>query len=247
MKDINNMDRKPIRKFKRLFKKNEEYDFTFKKQMDIINFKQKDFFLENMIDEKIIYDIKESKLTKQLISLPKEIQKKLYILAMRNYWKHNTMNTIYKPMYHDYYSYVEKEKGKVYYDNIHFMHLDFNTLESNKEWIPGCQCSFCLNDDQPKYTKEYKQKIYDKMLEEYDMEEYDKCTHCYDIIPNYWNSQNKYVYQLHITTDGLFQNYFLNHKIYDPLKTAEGTIYDQIKEPDSPLYFSNEVINHYNS
>ena len=69
MKDINNMDRKPIRKFKRLFKKNEEYDFTFKKQMDIINFKQKDFFLENMIDEKIIYDIKESNLTKQLISL----------------------------------------------------------------------------------------------------------------------------------------------------------------------------------
>ena len=246
MKHIDNMERKPIRKFKRNFKKNEEYDFTFKKKMDIINFEQKDFFLDNMIDEKIIYDIKESDLTKQLISLPKEIQKKLYILAMRNYWKHNTMNTIYKPMYHDYYSYVEKEKGKVYYDNIHFMHLDFNTLESNKEWIPGCQCRFCLNDNHPKYTSEYKQKIYDKMLEEYDMEEYDKCTHCYDIIPNYWNSQNKYVYQLHITIDGLFQNYFLNHKIYDPLKTAEGTIYDQIKDQDSPLYFSNELINNYN-
>ena len=240
------MERKPIRKFKRRFKKKEKYDFTFKKKMDIVNFKQKDFFLDEVSNDLEILNIEESKLTKQIISLPKEIQKKLYILAMRKYWKKNVLNTIYKPMYHDYYSYVEKEKGKVYHDNIHFMHLDFNTLESTKEWIPGCQCTFCLDENHPKYTKEYKQEIYDKMLEEYDMEEYHKAIHCYDIIPNYWNSENKYIYQLHITTDGLFQNYFLNHKIYDPLKTAEGTIYDQIKDQDSPLYFSNELINNYN-
>ena len=26
------------------------------------------------------------------------------------------------------------------------MHLPFNTLPENKQWIMGCQCDFCLND-----------------------------------------------------------------------------------------------------
>ena len=160
---------------------------------------------------------------------------------MRNYWKYTAMNTIYKPMYYDYYSYVEKEKGKVYYDNIHFMHLEFNTLESTKEWIPGCQCDFCLNDNHPKYTKEYKQAIYDKMLEEYDMEEFHKCIHCYDLIINYWNTHLKY--HISVDLDENFQYSYLSHKIYDPLKGAECTVYDKIKDPDSPIYFSDEVIN----
>ena len=171
------MERKPIRKFKRTIKNKEKYDVKFKKQMDINNFKEKDYILDDIANDLELMNIEESELKKQIIILPKEIQKKLYILAMRNYWKYTAMNTIYKPMYYDYYSYIEKEKGKVYYDNIHFMHLEFNTLESTKEWIPGCQCEFCLNDNHPKYTKEYKQEIYDKMLEEYDMEEFHKCIH----------------------------------------------------------------------
>ena len=39
-----------------------------------------------------------------------------------------------------------KEKGKVYFKNIHFMHLEFNTLPENKKYISGCQCSFCLKE-----------------------------------------------------------------------------------------------------
>ena len=236
------MNRKPIRKFKRTIKeKKQAYDEKFKKQMDINNFKEKDHILDELQNELIILDIKDSKLTKQIVALPKEIQKKLYILAMRNYWKYVSLNTIYKPMYYDYYSYVEKEKGKVYYDNIHFLHLEFNTLESTKEWIPGCQCDFCLNDNHPKYTKDYKQDIYDKMLEEYDMEEYHKCIHCYDLITNYWNSHLKY----HITVniDEAFQYSFLAHKIYDPLNTADYSVYNKIKDQDSPIYFSHEIIN----
>tara|TARA_Y100001958_G_scaffold158508_1_gene156591 strand:- start:6153 stop:6878 length:726 start_codon:yes stop_codon:yes gene_type:complete len=239
------MERKPIRKFKRTIKKKKEYGDVFKKQMDICNFKTKDFFLDDIENDIEILCIKESELTKQIISLPKEIQKKLYILAMRNYWKYTAMNTIYRPMYYDYYSYVEKEKGKVYYDNIHFMHLEFNTLESTKEWIPGCQCDFCLNENHPKYTKEYKQSIYDKMLEEYDMEEFHKCIHCYDLIPNYWNTHLKY--HISVNLDENFQYSFLSHKIYDPLKTAECSVYDKIKDQDSPIYFSDEIISQYAS
>lgn len=236
------MERKPIRKFKRRFKKKDEYDIKYKEKMDVVNFKEKDFFLDNIANDLELLCIEESELKKQIITLPKEIQKKLYILGMRNYWKYTAMNTIYKPMYSDYYSYIEKEKWKVYYDNIHFMHLEFNTLESTKEWIPGCQCEFCLNDDHPKYTKDYKQKIYDKMLEEYDMEEYNKCIHCYDIIPNYWNSHLKYYITVNIDED--FQYSFLSHKIYDPLKAFDYSVYNKVKDQGSPIYFSDEVINH---
>ena len=28
-------------------------------------------------------------------------------------------------------------------DNVHFMHLEFNTLPEYKKWIPGCQCDYC--------------------------------------------------------------------------------------------------------
>ena len=236
------MERKPIRKFKRRFKKKDDYDIKYKEKMDVVNFKVKDFFLDNIANDLELLCIEESELKKQIITLPKEIQKKLYILGMRNYWKYTAMNTIYKPMYSDYYSYIEKEKWKVYYDNIHFMHLEFNTLESTKEWIPGCQCEFCLNDDHPKYTKEYKQKIYDKMLEEYDMEEYNKCIHCYDLISNYWNTHLKYHISVNIDED--FQYSFLSHKIYDPLKDVDYSVYNKIKDHDSPIYFSDEVINH---
>ena len=232
------MERKPIRKFKRKIKK-EKYGEKFKKQINIANFKTNNFFLDDIEKDLELLCIEGCELKKQIIILPEEIQKKLYILAMRNYWKYTTLNTIYKPMYNDYYSYIEKEKGKVYYDNIHFMHLEFNTLESTKEWIPGCQCDFCLNDNHPKYTKEYKQAIYDKMLEEYDMEEYHKCIHCYDY--NYWNSNFKY--NIIVNIDENFQYSYLSHKIYDPLKGVECTVYDKIKDPDSPIYFSEEVIN----
>ena len=241
------MERKPIRKFKRTIKgEKQTYDEKFKKQMDISNFKEKDDILDELQNELLLLNIKDSKLTKQIVALPKEIQKKLYILAMRNYWKYVSLNTIYKPMYYDYYSYVEKEKGKVYYDNIHFLHLEFNTLESTKEWIPGCQCDFCLNDNHPKYTKDYKQCIYDKMLEEYDMEEYNmeeyhKCIHCYDVITNYWNSHLKYHITVNIDED--VQYSFLAHKIYDPLNTAGYSVYNKIKDQDSPIYFSHEIIN----
>jgi hypothetical protein len=241
------MERNPPRKYKRRYKKKEEYGKRFKDQMNIKNFR-KYRLLDGVIDDMMINIIQTSDLTKKISLLPKEIQKKLYILSMRNYWKMKTLTTIYRPMYYDYYSYMEKEKAKVYYDNIHFMHLECNTIESTKEWIPGCQCSFCLNENHQKYTKEYKQAIYDKLLENYDdddIDEYYKCIHCYDMLPNYWNTQ--FSYHINVNIDEDFQYSFLSHKIYDPLKGARCTIYDKIKDIDSPLYFSNELIGSYTS
>ena len=55
-----------------------------------------------------------------------------------------------------------KEKQKTVFDNVHFLHLECNTLPENKSWIMGCQCEFCLNEEQ----KEDKNKHYLKYIED---------------------------------------------------------------------------------
>ena len=228
------VERKPAMKFKRSLKPN-TYGEEFKKQMNIDNFKKYNL-LEGQSDDLEINIIKSSEITKLLKSLPNEIQKKLYILSMQNYWKIKTLETSLRPMYHDYISYIEKQKAKVFYDNIHFMHLECNTIEDTKEWIPGCQCDFCLHN--PMIKKKYKQKIYDEMLEGNTLVPYEKCVHCYD--NNYWNAQFKLNYVDIIGTNEYYC--IIAHTIFNPLKGGERTIYDQIKDQDSPLYFSNELI-----
>ena len=57
-------------------------------------------------------------------------------------------------------------------DNVHFMHLDFNTLPSYKKWIPGCQCNFCKTIHKSKGS-EYAKIITDP---EYFLE----VIHCYE-------------------------------------------------------------------
>ena len=51
--------------------------------------------------------------------------------------------TLYRPFWYSYKEHLNNELKKVYFENIHFMHLEFNTLPENKKWIMGCQCSFC--------------------------------------------------------------------------------------------------------
>ena len=36
-----------------------------------------------------------------------------------------------------------KGTSKTIFNNVHFLHLEFNTLPENKQWIPGCQCEYC--------------------------------------------------------------------------------------------------------
>ena len=132
------------RRFKRTIK-HETFKEELKRQMNINNFKRKKYI---PFEKELKIEVyRRCDLAKTIRGLPKEIQKKIYIETMRNYWKYTAMNTIYKPMYYDYLSYMEKEKAKVYYDNIHFLHLPFNTLPENKKWIMGCQCDFCINDN----------------------------------------------------------------------------------------------------
>ena len=229
------MERK-IRKFKRLSEPSEEYGKRFKQQMDILNYHVKRF---NPIESEIRCEIiKRKPITKELKKFPKEIRYKIYIFSMKRFWKDKMEEQSLKPMWCDYKKYVDNEMKKCIIDNIHFMHLDFNTLPENKKWIPGCQCNYCIN-----YHK-YKINEYETIIE--DESEFLKIIHCNDTFINFWNKYLHYnVVSNHEEIMELigFNGIGCPIRIFDPLKGYLRTVYDQIKmnPNDSPIYFSNEV------
>ena len=78
---------------------------------------------------------------------PREIQAKIYILTWKLFWKSYVPLIAKPPSWIAYANYVKKISWEARQNNIHFSHLPFNTLPENKEWIMGCQCKFCLNDE----------------------------------------------------------------------------------------------------
>jgi len=97
---------------------------------------------------------------KQNISLlPLEIQKKICILSWRGFWREYVPITAKIPSWYNRKIMIENMIYKARLNNIHFLHLSFNTLEENKKWIMGCQCNFCN-----KIKYKYKRKYYDKLI-----------------------------------------------------------------------------------
>tara|TARA_B100000945_G_scaffold271365_1_gene233251 strand:+ start:516 stop:1082 length:567 start_codon:yes stop_codon:yes gene_type:complete len=120
--------------------------------------------------------VKYKPIVDALNSLPGDIQKKIFFYALRKHHKSKILYIPLVPSWMKYKNYVTSELKKAVLDNVHFLHLDFNTLPENKEWIPGCQCDFCRN-------YENKEEGYIKLLN--DDNYFNDCIHCYD--DNYWN------------------------------------------------------------
>ena len=100
-----------------------------------------------------------------LKQLPVQLRNKLFILCMRNFWRTYIPLTSRPPSW--YASAVKQEQllFNAKLDNIHFMHLPCNTLEGNKTYILGCQCSYCIKGKQHigfKYMCENIKQYYDE-------------------------------------------------------------------------------------
>ena len=226
------MERK-IRKFKRSYKKQKrgEYAEDIKLGMKE-NFKYRsrdDVSFENELRCELA---KRSSLAKQLKCFPKEIQRTIYIFAMKGYWKKTFLEKPLKPIWCDYKKYLDNEYKKCIIDNVHFMHLEFNTLPEYKKWIPGCQCDYCNNHHKSK------EEEYRKVFEDSDY--FYEIIKCNDIQVNYWN---EYSINFAHVTDIFTDNVIPSIRIFDPLRSYMTPIYDQIKMSphDSPIYFSNEL------
>lgn len=173
------------------------------------DFKIKNFYkYYPFLDELKLFFIKKSKLRSKIIHLPNDIQKKIYIKTIKNYWKKDLLEKPLKPSWCDYQAYMNNELSKCYFKNINFLHLDCNIIPSMKEWIPGCQCDFCLNDT--KVTVAEKLITINNILEDYELTDFFKRVHCYDPIPNYWNT-----HLIYWISEGYSNNPCF--RIFDPL------------------------------
>jgi hypothetical protein len=159
-----------------------------------------------------LFFINKSKLRSKIINLPNEIQKKIYLKSIQNYWKNDFLEKPLKPSWCDYKAYMDNELSKCYFKNIHFLHLDCNIIPSMKEWIPGCQCDFCLNDTKESVAEKLLtiNKIFDYDLVNPGTNEFYKRVHCYDIIPNYWNIY--LIYWIHED-----YNNIASFRVFDPV------------------------------
>jgi hypothetical protein len=159
-----------------------------------------------------------------IIKLPLVLQKKIYILCFKNFWKKFIPITAKIPSWYYRYSQIEKIKYEAILKNIHFLHLPFNTLTENKKWIPGCQCDFCK-----KYSLNHKNEIYK-------IQGYCFLDPLYflSIMPSSYSSHHNDEYILH-------PNLFLEFR-YDPLCNSpfEDTIRYSIRNNEQ-IDFSDEI------
>ena len=118
---------------------------NFNRQFNVSIMKKNEILQKTKTNLNLII-IKHLPLTKQIKNIPTDIQKKIYIFAMKHYYKY-----IYTPLsnkipsWYSYKLYIQNQIKQCYFDNIHFLHLEMNTLPKYKKYIPGCQCDFCKN------------------------------------------------------------------------------------------------------
>tara|TARA_B100000214_G_scaffold361807_1_gene325598 strand:+ start:3795 stop:4433 length:639 start_codon:yes stop_codon:yes gene_type:complete len=199
-----------------------KYDDDLKKRMDS-NKIYIDEMLDLVVNDKSTYMVKYKPLSKKVKLLPKEIQRRIYVFAMKNYWKDNLLRKPILPLHIIYNNYLIQEKKKVLIDNIHFLHLDHNTLPENKKYIMGCQCSFCVD-----IPREKKNKTLSQVEDE---DDFLKSIHGNEghfgnglISPNMFV---EYEYQSYVSGYDYKRDSF-----YNP-------IYDNPNE--SPIYFSSDI------
>ena len=80
---------------------------------------------------------------KLLSKLPRDIQKKIYIICFRNFWREYVPLTAKIPSWYYRKIEIEREMFESRNNNIHFLHLSFNCIPEQKSYILGCQCEFC--------------------------------------------------------------------------------------------------------
>ena len=213
------------------------YGLKFKRQLDIYEIQRK--YKQKLFLREILCEIAKRKpLTKDILKLPKDIQKHIYVYAIKYFYRKEYIPEIAKvPMYYSHYQYIVKETQKTIIDNVHFLHLEYNTLPENKKWIMGCQCDFCLMEEQ----KEDKNEHYEKYIndEMYFLENI-YCSSPSDTI-NPWNL--RWIFYDYDFSTGESSSYV---RIFDPMCNRYITPEDNIsvvrkRLKDKPLFFSEEI------
>lgn len=101
------------------------------------------------------------KLKQKISELPLILQNRIYIFALKQFWKSYTPLMARIPSWWERKIRIDKLIYESRIKNIHFLHLPFNTLDENKKWIMGCQCDYCRNIKYKYKHKLYRKQFYD--------------------------------------------------------------------------------------
>jgi len=190
---------------------------------------------ESFRTELIMEIISRKQITRDILELPQELRKHIYIFAMKRFWRDYVPVAAKVPSWYSYQQYLFKEKQKTILDNVHFLHLEFNTLPENKKWILGCQCDFCVEEDKLNDKEEH----YEKFVK--DQEYFKEHVSCYDDNVNPWNWRWTYVGYNGETND--FHTYIRNfdpecNRYIEPKDNIQVVRYDLRNQP---LFFPEEI------
>jgi len=90
--------------------------------------------------------------------LPPQLRNKIYIMCMRNFWRNYIPLTAKVPSWYQLSVTRNKQLFYAQQNNVHLLHLSFNTLYKNRKYIVGCQCHFCKYDVSSKRKRKEQQK-----------------------------------------------------------------------------------------
>jgi len=213
-----------------------------------INFKKylNRFFMKRLLEYNSIQSKKRylffndpEMIDENINQLPSQIRNKIYIMSIRNYWRKYIPLTAKVPSWYTHSIDQKKMLLNAMLDNIHFMHLPCNTLEENKTYILGCQCSYCKyygldrgydgTNSENKYN--HRQLVENNYI--------DNTDYFIETIPrennnSRWNSRWKWICSYN--EDNYVETVTMGMKIYNPGEDIFLTIKDKINGP--PIHFT---------
>ncbi len=178
------------------------------------------------------------KLDDNIQQLPSQLRNKIYIMSMRNYWRTYIPLTAKVPSWYEHAIAQKQLLFNAIQENIHFMHLPCNTLEENKKYILGCQCSYCknygLNEESDDINDIYEYTTRNIMEIEYCKDQsYFEHTVPFEKPFSKWNSRWKWI--SYIDDDNEI-NLLMGMKIYYPGHDIFYTLNEIIN--GKPIYFN---------
>ena len=156
--------------------------------------------------------------------LPPQLRNKIYIMCMQDFWRNYIPLTAKVPPWYQLSVTRSKQLFYAQQNNVHLLHLSFNTLYENKKYIVGCQCHFCKYDVSKKRKRREQQRNIESI-------------HYFNKIVPYtdskWNDPLEYIY------DPGPADILNGYTIFSPYYDVNVTIKDKIK--GKPIEFSDET------
>ena len=209
------------------------YNESLCEHLDVKNMLSREL-VDKVLNKYIIEDVEEREVTKKIKNLPKEIQKKIYIYALKFFYREDFKNKPLFSIHNRYVGLINEMKKEVLVNNVHFLHLDCNTLPENKKYILGCQCDYCKS-----CPRSLKDEIYTSVMRKpYRVSSFLKTIDgAIGDIAGFCNC----VFNPNDFYDYEYKSYLEGYNL------EKDAYYSPLKEDplESPLYFSSSVVDIY--